>query len=142
MEVLSRCGAIIVPSDSVCVEVEDRHSATILDFSVIDGYRSTFEENFHNILNEMIELYLSEVTVGIQNCYTELASGNQTGLAKEAHSIKGASATIGASRMMKLSADLECLVKSGMLDDAQGRLHEMSGEFERTKQALNQLISH
>ena len=60
-----------------------------------------------------------------------LAASDPEGLARAAHSIKGAVSTLAAGPARKVAAQLEILGKGGMLELAQPVLDELSLELDR-----------
>ncbi len=61
------------------------------------------------LLNELVSIFVQSVPAQLVRITAALASGNSTQVRHEAHSLKGASAALGAIEIQKLAAEIEVL---------------------------------
>lgn len=89
-----------------------------LDPAVIDELRSLSEPREPSLLDELIDTYLDEASREIAAIHSAIASGDPEALGQGAHRFKSASGSIGATRVMELSEQLQSLGRSGTTDGA------------------------
>jgi HPt (histidine-containing phosphotransfer) domain-containing protein len=81
-------------------------------------------EQFH----ELIDLFLRELESGLLSMRKALVKGNAEDLAKLAHSLKGASASMGAGGLASLCSTLEETAKSTKLQGAEAQVMLIESE--------------
>ena len=69
-----------------------------------------------------------------------LAGGDAEALRRIAHSLKSASANIGAARLAALCRELEQLGRAGKVDGAAPIFADMESEFLSVRESLNALL--
>ncbi len=94
-------------------------------------------EQFH----ELIGLFLRELESGLLSMRKALAQGNAKNLAKLAHSLKGASASMGADGLASLCSTLEETAKNTMLPGAEAQLKQIESEVYIVREILEKGIS-
>ncbi|MBI2425729.1 MAG: Hpt domain-containing protein [Candidatus Hydrogenedentes bacterium] len=103
-----------------------------MDFSRIqetsDGDRA-FE-------TELFEMYLEDTADRIQRLDTAIGSGDLELCRREAHTIKGSSANVGATRLQELALRLEGCDPVTRKPDAQALLTKIRDEFELVKSEI------
>lgn len=87
-------------------------------------------------LAELVEIYLEDGQLRVNELGEALAAQDPDQLAKTAHKLKGSSANMGANDLMNLCQQLEALGRAGSLEGVSGILQEVQQEFVRVKKAL------
>jgi two-component system, sensor histidine kinase and response regulator len=105
----------------------DRAQIELL-LSLDDGQGETLAE----IVNE----YIRVATEGRGELLREIDQRDSGGLARTAHTLKGASANVGASGMAEVCAGLELRARQAQVDDAAALMEQFEAEFERVQAAL------
>ena len=78
--------------------------------------------------------FLDDTALRLGRLKEAVAGGNSTEVEAEAHSIKGASANMGAEHFRKLAQTLEFKAKkNGSLEGAEQVLADLESEFENVK---------
>ena len=85
---------------------------------------------------ELIDLFLAEMESGLASMRKALAEGNAAELAQLAHSLKGASASMGAGSLASLCRTLEETAKNIRLQGAEGQLDQIESEVRIVREAL------
>jgi histidine phosphotransfer protein HptB len=85
---------------------------------------------------ELIDLFLAEMESGLASMRKALAEGNAAELAQLAHSLKGASASMGAGGLASLCRTLEETAKNIKLQGAEGQLDQIESEVRIVREAL------
>ena len=78
-----------------------------VDLSVLFGLRELQEEGKPDILNELIELYLTDVPPQLAALREAVEAGDAHAVERISHTLKGSSANMGAVRMEALCTELE-----------------------------------
>ena len=108
----------------------------ILDPTYLNSLRRLSEVTGRPLLREIVESYKAETPKRLE----KLRDARRRGDAKEftfvAHSLKGSSAQIGATRVAAASAALEERGRRGDLDGAEGLLTDLEREIERAMPLL------
>ncbi|WP_168206074.1 ATP-binding protein [Geobacter sp. FeAm09] len=96
------------------------------------------KRNMHDeaLGRDVIALYAVSASGSLAALQEALAAGDGAGMLHLAHSLKGASATVSAPAMNRLSAELERMGRQGDFGRAGDVLRELVGEFERLKGVL------
>ena len=109
-----------------------------LDMAVLEGIRSMDVDGPGGFLKSLIEKYLANANVDLENLQSNLRNGDAESLGKTAHRLKSASANLGAMVLATLCKELETAGRSGQLDGAQELLAALTSEFTRVSEALAQ----
>jgi len=80
--------------------------------------------------------FLADVSDRIEALQSHLAAGDAKAVQLQAHTIKGASATVGGEGVTQLASAIEKSGKAGDLVVARSSFDELVSEFERLKQAI------
>ena len=116
-----------------------------LDRSQIDLLLS-LDDGAGEALAEIVEEYRAASWQGRDDLRRELREGDHTALAHTAHSLKGASANLGAKDLAQVCAELEMhgrqveLVGSDEFADAAALMERFEAEFTRVQVALMLLV--
>ena len=101
--------------------------------SVLAGLRELQEEGEPDILNELIELFLTDVPPQLVALREAVESGDAHSVERIAHTLKGSSANMGAVKMEAICAELEEIGRSEDLGAGPGRISRLEEEFERVR---------
>lgn len=103
--------------------------ATSLDQVVIDRLRSLAKKTNPTLLNQIVEGFVSETQERIAVLARAAEEPNYEVLAREAHTLKGASANVGAKKMSILSEKLQRLGQEKSSTGAAELIDELKTEF-------------
>jgi len=74
-------------------------------------------------------MFIGSVTTGVEGIRKALETGDTGELHRQAHTIKGAAANIGAARIRACATQLDEMAKSGEISGAPALLDELTAEF-------------
>ena len=83
---------------------------------------------------EMISLFLSDFTKRIEAVEQSLSAGDAETLRRDAHTLKGSSANMGANRLADLARDIEYAARDGALGLCPPMLEAVKIEAERVRE--------
>jgi HPt (histidine-containing phosphotransfer) domain-containing protein len=109
----------------------------ILDKSSLDELAAAGPE----FLTEMLELLLETGSKQVAEMSKCVAAQDMPALAKVAHSLKGASAGVGASELSQACAQLDHAAREGKSQAAPALLEAVTASFERVKNAVANILS-
>ncbi len=92
-------------------------------------------------LNEMLVEFLDIASQQLQQIADIIEEGNAEELAKKAHSLKGASANLGAEQVSAIALELEKAGKEGQLEGAKQLWEQLKEKVEQVEQYVKQTIS-
>jgi len=113
----------------------------LLNKDVINGLKELGSTESKSFLEEIVELYLTEAEKLIESISESITNKNFQDLNIISHTLKGASANVGASAVSKLSASIEKKAKTSDEDGLLDMFKELKECFSETKSELNNLIS-
>ncbi len=90
---------------------------------------------------ELIDLFIGELESGLASMRKALAQGNGEELAKLAHSLKGASASMGAGGLASLCHTLEETARNTELQGAEAQLKQIESEVCIVRETLEKETS-
>lgn len=96
-------------------------------------------EGDRDFLEELVMLYLEDADEQIAGIRAALESSDAKTLERRAHSLKGASANVGAERMREIAYEMEMAGKGEHLADAWSILERIQAELPRVAEALRAL---
>ena len=111
-----------------------------LDQSQIELLRS-LDDGQGDLLGEIIESYLVQTAEGRDELVRVIEERDPRALEVTAHTLKGASANVGASAIAAVCAEIETHGRSARLDDAADLVPRLDAELARTRDALSQLVT-
>ena len=91
------------------------------------------EEGEPDILEELIELFLTDVPPQLVALQAAVEAGDAHAIERIAHTLKGSCGNMGAKRMEAICAELEELGRSGNLTPAPGLISRLEEEFGRVR---------
>jgi CheY-like chemotaxis protein len=112
-----------------------------LDRSVLARLSELQEEGEPDILRELIELFLTDVPPQLVALRKAMEAGDAHSVGRIAHTLKGSSGNMGATRMTAICSDLEDVGASGDLSAAPELLERLEEESRRVRMALEAKIA-
>lgn len=93
-------------------------------------------EGDEDLLRELVDIFLSQSWMQIQELQAALAVGDAKTIWNQAHSLKGAAAGLGAEALSRRAAQLEKAGKEGDLTAVSGLLQAVEEELSRFQKAV------
>lgn len=88
------------------------------------------------LLSELMDMLLDQIEEGMLHLAEAIGRGDAHGVEQTAHSLKGASASLGAERFRQCAFQLEQIGRSGNLSEATNALVKLRGEAHLLQQAF------
>ena len=88
------------------------------------------------MLSELMVMFRDDVTSGLSSMRKAVEGGDASSVEKTAHTLKGSSGNLGATRLAAVCAELERVGASGDLAPAPALIDRLEAEFERARPAL------
>ena len=92
-----------------------------------------------DFVGELVETYCSETPQLIAELRSALDANDSEAFRRAAHSIKSTSNTFGALPLGEMAKELEMLGRAGALAGAQEKVDRLAAEYDRVRQALQDL---
>ena len=115
---------------------ENKESGKSVDQAVLDRLRELNEDDEPDIVTELIDLFLRDTPPRLAALKDAIKEGDAQALSQTAHTLKGSSANLGATRLAALNAELEKKASHGSLEEASRLLAQLDNEFERVRHVL------
>src|SRR5689334_17807101 len=112
-----------------------------IDPTVIEGLRELGGAEDPGLLVELIDLYLADAPQRMTEIEQSLTSGDWTLLERAAHTLKSASANIGALGLSELCKQLECKARKRDPQDCESLFRRSAEDLVRVESALRKLRS-
>lgn len=112
--------------------------APTVDITVLQQYRDLQEEGDPDIVTELIDTFFGDVPSRLSGIREAVNSGNPTQLEREAHTLKGSSANLGAKALSAISYELEKMGRESELEGAEAIVERLEAEFTRVHERLEQ----
>jgi HPt (histidine-containing phosphotransfer) domain-containing protein len=112
----------------------------ILDQEAIDNLRALDPDGGDTFLREIIGIFIEDTPLRIAEIDQSLAAGDAATFVRAAHTIKGASANVGAAALRAVAEQLEHRAKKNGLVEVTALIVELKTEFIGAKTALTALI--
>ena len=109
----------------------------VADKSVFDMEKlldSTCDDK--ELVAQVAGVFLADIPVQLVDLEKALATGDAKTAERVAHSIKGASATVGGESLRDIAFDCEQLGRDGRLDELHDKLADLRARYEELSQAL------
>ena len=84
--------------------------------------------------------FLEDIPRQIEVLRGFLETGDDAGVARQVHTIKGASANVSGKPLCALAADMELAAHAGDLDAVRAHMLELQTQFDRLKEAMTQAL--
>ncbi len=115
---------------------------SVLDHSVLCRLRELQDDDEPDIVVELGRIFLRHAPERISAMRRSLERSDLEGLYKAAHSMKSASADIGALRLSRICAEIESMGRGARLEGMAERLRELEAEFERVKEEIERRMRY
>jgi HPt (histidine-containing phosphotransfer) domain-containing protein len=115
-------------------------SADPLDRIIFERLRF-LQDGETDYLGELIQTYFDTAPKLIESLRDAIADSDTPVVQKAAHTLKGSSASLGASVLSSHCRELEMLARSQTLEGAPGYLASINSEYERVERALRNELS-
>ena len=118
----------------------EREPVSPLDQDQINDLRS-LDDGDGAVFAAIIEQFLAQADQGRQDLARLVEEGDAQALARAAHTLKGASANVGAVAVSAVCAELEAKGKLAALDGAAGLVEQFADELAHAREALGLLMA-
>jgi CheY-like chemotaxis protein len=108
-------------------------NGSVLDPEVLANLRDLGDAE---LLAELAGMFLDDASSRLQELREAIGAGDAAGVERVAHTLKGSSGNMGATRMSAICAELQDVGGSGDLSRAAGLLEGLEEEFGRVRPAL------
>ena len=93
--------------------------------------------NDAELVQSVIEDFLRDTPRQIATLREYLDAGNVSGVERQAHTIKGTSATVSGETLRAVAFAMEQAAKAGNLDGVRALLPELDAQYDRVRQAMS-----
>jgi CheY-like chemotaxis protein/HPt (histidine-containing phosphotransfer) domain-containing protein len=124
------------PRDNIAQDVSAEARAPALDAHVIARLERLGADAGEDLMEQLTALFLADADMGVVAMRDALAADDAASLLRCAHSLRGASANVGANARAGLCATLEAVSASGNLATGQAHLAALETELGRVRAAL------
>jgi len=114
-------------------------AASPIDVAALDNIRSLQQEGGPNLVAKVVALYLESSATQIEALRNGVKNADAEAVHRAAHSLKSASANVGATRLSGLFKDLEAMARAKDLEKAGEALAEIETEYGAARSALSRL---
>lgn len=115
---------------------EEKPEIDPLDRDVLRGLRELQDVNEPDFLTELIDLFVEDSTVLMEELRTAYQAGDADGVRQAAHTLKGSSGSLGAVRLSKLYHEVELLGRSKQLDGLVSLIPRLEEEYRTARESL------
>jgi HPt (histidine-containing phosphotransfer) domain-containing protein len=109
----------------------------VLDPAIIARHQALGEAIGEDLLGQLAVLFLADAASQILTLHRALAANDHVATILSAHTLRGASATMGAAELARLCADLEIAVTAGELSGGAAAYVAIDAELGRVRGALD-----
>lgn len=113
----------------------------VLDVSALDRLRHLNEPGQPDVVAEVLTIFCEDAPARLQAIAAAAHAGDGPAVQRAAHTMKGAAATIGASRLQRVCRDVEDLARRGALDQLDAAVRTIHEECDLVHAAIVQLLS-
>lgn len=113
---------------------------SVLDGASLNQLRSLDPAGGDLFLRKVLETYLRSLDKQVESASSALASGNHDELSRAAHSLKSASASVGAIKFSRLCERIEHAVRRQELGGIPSDMAEFKQEAARVRGAASRLL--
>lgn len=107
-----------------------------VDLTVLGHLEQVQAEGESDLIVELIDLYLEDAPRRLANMSARLAEKDMLSLRREAHGLKGSSATLGAAPLSRLCEEVEQMSQDSSPEAIASLLKELGQEFACARQAF------
>ncbi len=107
-----------------------------VDEETINMLKEVMEDDF----NTLLETYISDSQVRIDELKTFLAAGDSDMVRRTAHSLKGSSGNLGATGLADMCLHVEAQSKDGDLSSLEEKLVEIEAEYREVEAVMKSYL--
>ncbi len=122
--------------------VKNRNVEHTLDIQVLEQLRKMKPKDGEALVQKVVGMFLQIAPKQIHTIREALLENNCDAIRHAAHSLKSASANVGAMRLSELSRKIEFMAKDGKLDFEITELADMEKAFFDVERALRDALDH
>ncbi|OON63666.1 hybrid sensor histidine kinase/response regulator [Massilia sp. KIM] len=111
-----------------------------VDMAALENIRALSREGGDALVNKVVAAYISDSPRQLAALRQAIKGGDADALRRVAHSLKSASANVGASRVAALCRDLEQIGRAGGVDGAAPLFADMERDYLSVRQSLHALL--
>ena len=114
--------------------------ALLLDTAIVQELAGAIADSGNEFMLELMETYTRDAHAALERMRQQVCAGDAASLAREAHRLKGSSATVGAIRLAAACFAIELSAKSGICDGLGARVDAALEILDATRVALAQFF--
>jgi len=95
-----------------------------------------------DLARRVVAVFLEDIPRQIEALKGYLEVGDVASVELQAHSIKGASASVGGKALREVAFEMEKAGKTGDLESITARLPELEIQFARLKESMSEFLNH
>ena len=133
---IERCLNAAAERDDTCAPVLDEPSRSTPAAPVDLARLRMMAAGDGDDARELIEMYLKDTDERIARLHGLIEAQDAEEMTLEAHTLKGASATLGVGRMSEVALQLETFGLTGSFDEAPALVEALEAEFENVRTYL------
>jgi HPt (histidine-containing phosphotransfer) domain-containing protein len=132
--------AVNIPGSSLSpISPSTLNTSAALSAEVVARLRALEEATEPSLVSQIFTSFLSDGAERISILRRSLKAGDVELLRKTAHSLRGASANVGALHMADIAQQLEALGKSSNMAGEVALIEQLEAEFKRVKTRISEL---
>jgi signal transduction histidine kinase/CheY-like chemotaxis protein/HPt (histidine-containing phosphotransfer) domain-containing protein len=124
-----------LPPESVEVIQRD-----VINRVALDNIRALSHDRGDALVQKVISAYVDDTPQHLQTLRQAIAGQDPNCVRKVAHSLKSASANVGAQKLAQLARDMEHLGRAETTEGADGILTDMEQEFQAVRHSLSAML--
>jgi PAS domain S-box-containing protein len=124
-------------SDDTAADAAAAAEAPPLDAKIVERLERLGADAGEDLMEQLTALFLADADMGVAAMRDALAGRDAAALVHSAHTLRGASANVGANALAGLCATLEADTASGNLAAGQAQLAALETELGRVRSALS-----
>ncbi len=137
---LSLCQGVESTDNKQLLDMEA--NAGVIDSSVLQALSQVAGEQASIVIAELIDIYLEDTHSRLAAMSAAINQGDSQSLYQAAHTLKSASANVGANGMADLCKQLEAIGRGGSIDGTKEIFTQLQKEYEDVKNALSSENRH
>jgi HPt (histidine-containing phosphotransfer) domain-containing protein len=107
-----------------------------IDDAVLNNLAQLQREGRPDIVNRVITLFLESAPALLKDLQEGAAKGDTAVLHRASHTLKSASANVGAALLSAHCRELEAMARLGPVPDAAARVETIAGDYQQAQAAL------
>jgi two-component system, sensor histidine kinase and response regulator len=112
----------------------------VINRTALDNIRALSADGGDALVQKVIAAYVDDTPQHLQNLRRAIAGEDPGSVRKVAHSLKSASANVGAQKLAQLCKEMEHLGRADTTEGASGILTDMEQEFQAVRHSLTALL--